>query len=76
MKNANNKYFLGLEGELIEGGGKSLIKMGFIGCGSHAFRNIFPCLQYLPVDLVAVCDTNKKKGGIVQASIWCPQNLY
>lgn len=32
------------------------VRVGFIGCGSHAFRNIFPTFQFLPIDLVATCD--------------------
>ena len=32
------------------------IKAGFIGCGGHSFRNIYPTFQYAPVDLRAVCD--------------------
>lgn len=32
------------------------VRVGFIGCGSHAFRNIYSALQFLPVDLAAVCD--------------------
>lgn len=32
------------------------IRAGFIGCGSHAFRNIYPTFQFAPVDRVAVCD--------------------
>lgn len=32
------------------------LKAGFIGCGGHAFRNVYPALRYAPVDLVAVCD--------------------
>jgi len=32
------------------------IRVGFIGCGGHAHRNILPTLQYAPVDLVATCD--------------------
>ncbi len=31
-------------------------RVGFIGCGDHAFRNLYPVLPYLPVELVAVCD--------------------
>src|SRR3989338_1713961 len=56
-----NKYYLGIEGELIKIKEKYPVKIGFIGCGSHAFRNIYPCLQFLPVDLMAVCDVNKDK---------------
>jgi predicted dehydrogenase len=32
------------------------IRAGFIGCGSHAFRNIYPTFQFAPVRLVATCD--------------------
>lgn len=65
MKNTNeSEYHLGIEGELIKGLEGSVIKIGFIGCGSHAFRNIYPCLQFLPVDLVAVCDLNKSKADL------------
>jgi predicted dehydrogenase len=39
-------------------GGGAPIRAGFIGCGSHAFRNVYPALRFLPVDLVAVCDHN------------------
>ena len=34
------------------------IRAGFIGCGGHAFRNIYPVLRYVPVHLVATCDLN------------------
>ncbi len=33
-----------------------VVRVGFVGCGSHAFRNIYPALQFLPVRLAAVCD--------------------
>ncbi|MCW8129052.1 MAG: Gfo/Idh/MocA family oxidoreductase [Planctomycetota bacterium] len=32
------------------------IRAGFIGCGSHAFRNVYPVFQFAPVNLVATCD--------------------
>ncbi|MES2461771.1 MAG: Gfo/Idh/MocA family oxidoreductase [Armatimonadota bacterium] len=32
------------------------LKAAFIGCGGHAFRNVYSALQYAPVELVAVCD--------------------
>jgi predicted dehydrogenase len=32
------------------------IRAGFIGCGSHSFRNIYPTFQFAPVSLVATCD--------------------
>lgn len=34
----------------------SRIRCAFIGAGEHAFRNVYPALQYAPVDLRAVCD--------------------
>lgn len=34
------------------------IRIGLVGVGSHAYRNILPTLHYLPVELVAVCDVN------------------
>lgn len=32
------------------------VKIGYIGCGGHSYRNIFPTFQYAPVELVACCD--------------------
>lgn len=32
------------------------IPVAFVGAGGHSFRNIYPALQYTPVDLRAVCD--------------------
>lgn len=32
------------------------LRAGFIGCGSHAFRNVYPTFQFAPVQLVATCD--------------------
>jgi predicted dehydrogenase len=37
------------------------IRAGFIGCGSHSFRNIYPTFQFAPVNLVATCDIDIKK---------------
>ena len=34
------------------------MRVALVGCGEHAFRNILPALNYLPVDLVATCDVN------------------
>ena len=36
--------------------GSPRVRAGFIGCGGHAFRNIYPTFQFAPVDLVATCD--------------------
>jgi predicted dehydrogenase len=37
------------------------LRVGFIGCGDHAFRNVYPVLRYLPVELVAVCDRRAER---------------
>ncbi|MCL4218497.1 MAG: Gfo/Idh/MocA family oxidoreductase [Candidatus Hydrogenedentes bacterium] len=37
------------------------LRIGFAGCGSHATANLYPCLQYAPVRLVAVCDLNEDR---------------
>ena len=36
-------------------------EIGFIGCGSHSFRNIYPTFQFAPVNLVATCDLDIAK---------------
>lgn len=37
------------------------LKVALVGCGSHAYRSILPCFDYLPVELAAVCDTDIKR---------------
>ncbi len=37
------------------------LKTAFIGCGGHAYRNVFPTFQYAPVNLAAVCDLDGKR---------------
>ena len=32
------------------------LRVGVIGCGGHAYRNILPSFQYAPIELVALCD--------------------
>ncbi|MDQ3815869.1 MAG: Gfo/Idh/MocA family oxidoreductase [Armatimonadota bacterium] len=32
------------------------LKIAVVGCGNHAYRSIFPCFDYLAVDLVAAVD--------------------
>jgi len=36
----------------------------FVGCGGHAFRNVYPALRYAPVDLVAVCDYDLERAKV------------
>jgi predicted dehydrogenase len=49
---------IGFRGELTD---EPEVRAGFIGCGSHAFRNLYPALQFVPVRLVATCDLNEEK---------------
>jgi predicted dehydrogenase len=49
---------IGFNGEVVD---TPAIRAGFIGCGSHAFRNVYPTFQFAPVDLVAVCDLDPAK---------------
>lgn len=37
------------------------IRAGFIGCGSHSFRNLYPTFQFAPVKLVSTCDLSIEK---------------
>ena len=41
------------------------LRVGFIGCGGHAYRNILPTFQYAPIDLVAVCDLDQHRAAQV-----------
>lgn len=34
------------------------LNVGIVGVGSHAYRNLLPAMNYLPVSLKAVCDQN------------------
>lgn len=51
------------------------IKAGFIGCGGHSYRNIYPAFQYAPVDLVAVCDLDRRRAE-AYAKIFGAQKAY
>lgn len=37
------------------------VRVGFIGCGGHSFRWIYPSLQFAPVELIATCDTHEDR---------------
>lgn len=51
------------------------IRAGFIGCGSHSARNIYPTFQFAPVDLQAVCDLSIDKAKAF-AKKFGAQNAY
>jgi len=38
------------------------LKVGYIGAGDHSFRNVLPCFQYAPVELVAIADHHTERG--------------
>jgi predicted dehydrogenase len=41
------------------------VRLAAIGCGAHAYRNIFPTFAFAPVDLVAVCDLEPERARAV-----------
>lgn len=48
------------------------INIGFVGIGSHAYRNLLPTLNYLPVNLKAICNrSNAEMGRITAAQYGC-----
>lgn len=49
---------IGFNGSLTD---ENELRVGFIGCGSHSFRNIYPTFQFVPVKLTAVCDLSLDK---------------
>ena len=57
-KQEDGKMRIDFTGRLVD---EKEIRAGFIGCGSHSFRNIYPTFQYAPVNLVAVCDLSIEK---------------
>lgn len=49
---------LDLVGQLVD---EPELRAGFIGCGSHSFRNILPTFQFTPIRLAAICDLDVAK---------------
>jgi predicted dehydrogenase len=37
------------------------LKVALVGCGGHSYRSILPSFDYLPVELVATCDVDRKR---------------
>ena len=37
------------------------LRVGLVGAGSHAYRNILPTMTFLPVTLVAICDVDLRR---------------
>lgn len=38
------------------------LRVGYVGAGEHSFRNVLPCFQYAPVELVALADHHLERG--------------
>ena len=43
------------------------LKVGIVGVGSHAYRNLLPAMNFLPVSLQAVCDRNGRLAQVTAA---------
>ena len=43
------------------------MRLGFVGCGSHSYRNLYPLMSFLPVELVATCDLDAGKAAAFAA---------
>ena len=43
------------------------LNVGIVGVGSHAYRNLLPAMNFLPVSLQAVCDRNRQLAEITAA---------
>jgi predicted dehydrogenase len=37
------------------------LRVALVGCGAHAYRNVLPALDLVPVDLVATCDQHRSR---------------
>lgn len=49
------------------------MRVAAIGCGGHAFRNVFPTFQYAPVDFVAACDLRREAAEHVARLFGAPE---
>jgi len=49
---------IGFKGEVTD---TRLLRAGSIGCGSHARRNVYTTLGYLPLEKAALCDLDAEK---------------
>ena len=58
------------------------LRAGLVGIGSHAYRNILPVMNFLPVQLVAVCNrSNVELAQLTAAQYGCksyqkPEEMY
>jgi len=47
------------------------IPVAIIGAGSHAYRNILPVMNHLPVQIVAICDINANLASLAAEQYGC-----
>ena len=45
------------------------LRVGFVGCGEQAQRNLLPSMQYAPIELVAVCDVDAARAETVAGRV-------
>ena len=57
------------KGRLVD---EQQVRAGFIGCGSHSFRNLYPTFQFAPVALAATCDLSLEKAQAFAAKFGAP----
>jgi len=48
------------------------LRVGFVGCGTHSWRNVYPTFQYAPVDLVAVADPIEERAAAYAKQFGAP----
>ena len=52
------------------------IPAAWVGCGTHTYRNLLPCLNYTPFKIIAVCDPDDERAKAMASrvnasSIYC-----
>ena len=50
---------------------KKRICVGLVGAGSHCYRNMLPVMNYLPVEVKAICNPTEEKGRATAKQYGC-----
>jgi predicted dehydrogenase len=50
------------------------LRVGFVGCGVHSWRNVYTTFQYAPVDLVAVADPVEERAAAYAKQFGAPKH--
>lgn len=48
------------------------LSVGLVGVGSHCYRNLLPAMNFLPVEIRAVCDLNRQLAEKTARQYGCP----